>query len=77
MLAPNNGQNPNKGDYIHIGIVVGVDDNNIYVAEATTGNIEAVVISRYEKATIGNTGFKVTRQYNYPSDGNYTAMWLE
>lgn len=77
MLSPNNGKNPNKGNFLHIGIVVGVDANNIYVAEATTGNINAVVISRYEKATIQNTNFKITRQYPYPSDGNYTDMWLE
>lgn len=77
MLAPNNGSAPNKGAFIHIGIVVGVDKNYIYVAEATTGSIDAIVVTRLEKSTIGSSGFKVARLYEYPSDGNYSDMWLD
>jgi hypothetical protein len=77
LLAPNNGSAPNKGSFVHIGIVVGVDSNYIYVAEATTGSIDAIVVTRLEKNTSASTKFKVTRLYNYPSDGNYSNMWLD
>ena len=72
MLVPKGG-----GGFQHIGLVAGVDSNYIYVAEATTGSIDAIVISRYEKSTIGENRFKTVRLYQYPSDGNYTDMWLE
>ena len=72
MLVPKSG-----GGFQHIGLVAGVDSNYIYVAEATTGSIDAIVISRYEKSTIGENRFKTVRLYQYPSDGNYTDMWLE
>ena len=77
MLVPNNGQNANKGNFIHIGIVVGVDKSAIYVAEATTGSIDAIVVTRIEKSNIGSSRFKTVRLYNYPSDGNYSDMWLD
>ena len=76
MLVPNNGQNPNKGNFLHIGIVVGVDNNSIYVAEATTGSIDAIVVTRLDKSN-ASSKFKTVRLYNYPSDGNYSNMWLD
>ena len=77
MLVRNNGQNANKGNFIHIGIVVGVDKNAIYVAEATTGSIDAIVVTKLDKSSIGSSRFKTVRLYNYPSDGNYSDMWLD
>ena len=76
MLAPNNGSAPNKGKFVHIGIVVGVDKNYIYVAEATTGSIDAIVVTRLDKSNAASK-FKVVRLYEYPSDGNYSDMWLD
>ena len=77
LLVPNRGENPNKGGFLHIGIVVGVNSNSIYVAEATTGSIDAIVITRLDKESIGSSRFSIVRLYDYPSDGNYTDMWLE
>ena len=62
----------------HIGIIIGIDDNYIYVAEAATGNINAVVVSKYEKNNMPSKGnFSIVKLYNYQDEGNITNMWIK
>ena len=64
-------------NYQHVGIIIGIDDNYIYVAEATTGNINAVVTTKWNKFSMPTSGkFSVAKLYNYPSEGNVTNMWV-
>ncbi len=63
--------------FSHITIVVGVNDKAIWVAEATTGTVNAIVISKLDKSKLSSYGVKVARLYPYEKEGNYTAMWLE
>ena len=68
-------KNDTKTD--HVGIVIGIDDNNIYVAEATTGNINAIVVTKLNKHNMPSRGkFSVVYFYKYSSDGNVTNMWM-
>jgi len=78
MLSPNSGANPkNTSAFQHIGIVIGVDSNYIYVAESTTGTINALVVTRMDKKNLPTSGkFSVVRLYPYDSEGKYTDMWL-
>ncbi len=63
-------------DYSHVGIVIGVSDKNIYVAEATTGNINSIVISVWDKNNMpAKNKFAVAKLYNYAEDGKLTDMW--
>ena len=79
MLTPNNGSNPKKtGPFIHIGMVIGVDSNYIYVAESTTGTINALVVTRMDKRNLPTGGkFSTVRLYPYDGEGKYTDMWLD
>lgn len=62
----------------HIGLIIGIDDNYIYVAEATTGRTNAVVVSKWEKNNMPDKGkFSVVKLVKYPSEGNVTNMWVE
>lgn len=75
FLCPSS--DPNK-TFQHIGMVIGIDENYFYVAESTTGSINAIVTKKYEKNNMptGNGKFSVVRLVNYPSDGNLTMMWM-
>ena len=63
----------------HIGLIIGIDENYIYVAESTTGNIEALIVSKLDKKNLPgkNKGFSLVRHVDYPSEGNVTDMWTE
>ena len=62
----------------HVGIIIGVDDNYFYVAEATTGSINATIVSKWDKNNMPKTGkFSQAKIFNYSSDGNLTDMWVE
>ena len=66
-----------KGPFSHVGIVIGITSDKIYVAESTTGTINSIVITVLDKSNMP-TGYKfsVVRIYNkYPSDGKLTDMW--
>lgn len=64
-------------NYTHVGIIIGIDDNYIYVAEATTGNINAIVVTKWNKFDMPKKGkFSVAKLYKYASDGNITNMWV-
>ena len=62
----------------HVGIIIGVDNNYFYVAEATTGSINATVVSKWDKNNMPRTGkFSQAKIFDYASDGNLTNMWME
>ncbi len=66
-----------RGPFSHVGIVIGITSDKIYVAESTTGTINSIVITVLDKSNMP-TGYKfsVVRIYNkYPSDGKLTDMW--
>jgi len=63
--------------FTHVGIIIGIDDSNIYVAEATTGNIDATVVTKWNKYNMPQNGkFSIARLYKYDREGNITNMWL-
>lgn len=59
----------------HIGIIVGIDGENIYVAESLQ-NFGGVVTRLYSKYTISQTfNHVVLMDEYYKNDGNYSVMW--
>ena len=59
----------------HIGIIVGIDGENIYVAESLQ-NFGGVVTRLYSKYTISETfNHVVLMDEYYKNDGNYSVMW--
>lgn len=64
-------------EFTHVGIIIGIDSSSIYVAEATTGNINAVVTTRMDKNNLPTSGkFSKARLYEYQENGNVTNMWV-
>lgn len=62
----------------HVGIIIGVDDSYFYVAESTTGSINAIVITKWEKNNMPKKGkFSWAKIWDYGADGNVTDMWVE
>ena len=61
----------------HIAIIAGVDNYNIYVAEALWyGSMFGVTITEYPKSEITKTlDYVMLMDSYYKNDGNYTAMW--
>ncbi len=64
----------------HIAIIAGIDDENIYVAEAlwgeTNGGVFGVVATQYNKNTITRSlDYVMLMDSYYKDDGNYTDMW--
>lgn len=65
-------------EFTHVGIIIGIDSSSIYVAEATTGNINAVVTTRMDKNNLPTSGnFSKARLYEYQENGNVTNMWVD
>ena len=61
----------------HIALVIGIDDSYIYVAEATTGNINALVVSKLDKRNLPKKGgLSLVKHVSYTSEGNVTNMWI-
>ena len=59
----------------HIGLIIGIDDNNIYVAESLP-TLKGLVMVTYSKKTIMNTFTHVVLMDDYyKEDGNITDMW--
>ena len=59
----------------HISIIIGVDDDNYYVAESLPdfGGVAAI---KYPKSTVNRTFYYVVLMDDYyKEDGNYTKMW--
>jgi hypothetical protein len=69
-----------KNDYklSHVGIIIGIDDNYFYVAESTTGNINAIIVSKLDKRNLPEKDkFSRVNLYQYSSEGNVTNMWVQ
>ena len=61
----------------HVGIIIGIDNNYIYVAESTTESTNAIVITKWQKNNMPTSGkFSIVNLFNYASDGNITNMWI-
>ncbi len=57
----------------HVGIVIGIDDTYIYVAESMVG----VSVVRYKKNDMPSSGkFSLVHFREYKKDGNVTNMWM-
>lgn len=68
---------PGGTSFTHVGIVIGIDDSSIYVAEATTGDIDAIVVTRLDKNNLPVSGnLSKARLYEYEKEGNVTNMWV-
>ena len=71
-----------KNDYKinHVGIIIGIDDKYIYVAESTTGTINAIIVSKLDKNNMPASGkFSRVHFFNYAKysgEGNVTNMWM-
>ena len=77
LYTPCSGECKNDAGLSHVGIIIGIDDLYIYVAEATTGNINAIVVSKWEKYNMPNSGkFSLVHFSNFDNDGNITNMWM-
>lgn len=59
----------------HIGMIIGIDEDNIYVAESLP-NLGGAVAKKYSKTNIENTFTHVVLMDEYyKNDGNLTDMW--
>lgn len=59
----------------HIGMIIGIDEDNIYVAESLPG-LGGAVAKKYSKTNIRNTFTHVVLMDKYyEKDGNLTDMW--
>jgi cell wall-associated NlpC family hydrolase len=60
----------------HVGIIIGIDDNYIYVAEQTAWGTR---VNKKDKHNLPKNGeeFSLVHFYNYSSDGNLTSMWMD
>ena len=59
----------------HIGMIIGIDEDNIYVAESLPG-LGGAVAKKYSKANIRNTFTHVVLMDKYyEKDGNLSDMW--
>ena len=68
---------PGGDSFTHVGIIIGIDSSSIYVAEATTGSINAIVTTRMDKNNLPTSGkFSKARLYEYTQNGNVTNMWV-
>lgn len=78
LLTPCSGECKNPYNINHIGLVIGVDDNYIYVAEEKTVNVNALVVTRLDKKNLPTKySLSLVRHVDYPSEGNVTNMWME
>ena len=61
----------------HVALVIGIDERYIYIAEETTGNINALVVTKVDKQNLPKTsGLSLVKHVDYPSEGNVTNMWM-
>lgn len=68
---------PKDDSFSHVGIIIGIDNSNIYVAESTTGNINAIVVTTLSKSNLPRSGsLSKAKLYSYPGDGVLTNMWV-
>lgn len=61
----------------HIGIVIGIDNQYIYVAESKTVNINALVVTKLDKKNLPKKyNLSIVSHVTYPKEGNVTNMWI-
>ena len=61
----------------HVGIIIGIDSRYIYVAESTSSDGDAIIVTKWEKYNMPSSGkFSVVHFFKYASDGNVTDMWM-
>ena len=59
----------------HISMLIGIDDDNFYVAESLN-NLGGLVVMKYPKSTVNKTFHHVVLMDEvYKEDGNLTDMW--
>lgn len=59
----------------HIAIIIGIDDENYYVAESLQ-DFGGVTVNTYKKEKLNKTfSYVVLMDSYYQNDGNYTKMW--
>ena len=60
----------------HVGIIIGIDDNYLYIAEQTAWGTR---VNKKDKHNLPKKGeeFSLVHFYNYKSDGNLTNMWMD
>lgn len=59
----------------HIALIVGIDNDNFYVAESLN-NLGGLVVKKYSKTKISNTfTYVILMDKVYKNDGNITNMW--
>ena len=77
LLTPCSGTCKNPFKINHIGLVIGVDNNYIYVAEAKTVSINALVVTKLDKKDLPKRyALSLVKHVNYSSEGNVTDMWI-
>lgn len=68
---------PKESSFGHVGIIIGIDNKYIYVAESTTGSINAIIVSKLDKSNLPKSGkFSIFKSYPYAKEGNVTNMWV-
>jgi len=76
LITPCNNNCNNGNKFSNIGIIIGLDNSKIYVAEVSSLNDNSTVITELIKNKIPKTGnFSNIKLYNYSSNGNITKMW--
>ena len=61
----------------HIGIVIGVDSNYIYVAESKTVDVNALVVTKIDKKNPPTKySLSLVKHETYATEGNVTDMWM-
>lgn len=61
--------------FSHVGLIVGVDDDYIYVAESSGS--KGVILTRIKKTEASKEKrFSHARLYEYQNEGNLTNMWV-
>lgn len=69
---------PYNDTFSHVGIVIGIDNDIIYVAESTSSNDKGVVITRLFKNNLPSNGeLSRLKIFNYKAQGNITNMWVK
>lgn len=77
LLTPCSGTCKNPYKINHIGIVIGVDSEYIYVAESKTVDINALVVTKLDKKNLPRKyNLSIVSHVTYPKEGNVTNMWI-
>lgn len=78
VIKPGDTIHTKDGDeWTHVGIVIGVDDENVYVAEAQTTDytgttVNALVMTTYPRSYVGKFGYITNCDSRYSKEGKYS-----